>query len=350
MKKFLRFALIALSGFIVIFLGMTVYLFLTLPGEKLTNFSPNSNPSRDIFIDEADYQNFILFRESFGGITGGVFATYQEQFKKRVASFHVDQGKPFIGESFFWNGTGKAKEFAVSCLLDYVQVPCQPGDQAARITILEHNQELRLPVQISLEDGRHDLSFLIVADPFEDMQINQPDRADTNAILNTYNIFTNNSIQKPRYPVLQTTLQYKLPWVSPFIVSEQNQDLMNANGSMEVWLDGKGGPGEMLEFYLHFGLERIDLIPNHEMVVMAFLDYEQIPIYVEDNPFLPLVVKHSPLLWESQRAQIKLPEEPGNYILFFYAQPNPFFRNEVRGFTRSNAFGEKSQRILIQVE
>jgi hypothetical protein len=212
----------------------------------------------------------------------------------------IKKGKPFIGESFFWNGTGNAKEFAVSCLLDYVQVPCQPGDQAARITILEHNQELRLPVQISLEDGRHDLSFLIVADPFEDMQTNQPDRADTNAILNTYNIFTNNSIQKPRYPVLQTTLQYKLPWVSPFIVSEQNQDLMNANGSMEVWLDGKGGPGEMLEFYLHFGLEGIDLIPNHEMVVMAFLDYEQIPIYVEGEPYLLLVVKHSPFLWESQ--------------------------------------------------
>jgi len=83
-----------------------------------------------------------------------------------------------------------------------------------------------------------------------------------------------------------------------FYISE-SADLVEENGGILIWLTARAEPGEMIDFYIHLNHD-IGLFPDDRpMVAMAFIDYEQVPIYIDDEAHLPLYVQRKKETWQS---------------------------------------------------
>ena len=118
-------------------------------------------------------------------------------------------------------------------------------------------------------------------------------------------------------------------------------------GAGLIWTETRA-PAGMLDFYLHVGREE-----EHRYGVVAFVDFEQVPIHHGGEVHTPLYV-HSPAgEWRSMPVSIPVPAEPGEYELRIVMVGEPHARLDVLTLAEQDAlspYPHSSARVLLRVE
>lgn len=282
----------------------------------------------------------------------GLDATYDVQFPGLYETYHIDEGQSFIGQVYIFNGDNQTHDIAVICLLNHVQTPCTPASSVVRQYVIAPMTEFNPPVEIPpLPPGRHDFDVLVVRDPYVDIMENDLDsRSRTLAPAATRNLYVGD-LSSPPDDDIETVFPPPKPglknYSSMFWVGEL-PELLNANGHIPIWLSSTVSPDEILNFYIHFnGLDE----PEGKIIaVTAFINYEQVPLYYEGEPYTPLFVKRETKTWQPTEVQVRVPHEPGIYELLIFARAHAFESIEIGRLQPLVIFSEVSQRIRLEVK
>jgi hypothetical protein len=143
---------------------------------------------------------------------------------------------------------------------------------------------------------------------------------------------------------------------STFYISE-SAELVEKNGGILIWLTTHARQGEMIDFYIHFTYDEIQFPDDRPMAAMAFINYEQVPIYVDGKAHLPLYVQRKKGTWQSIAVQVRAPDQPGIYefviVVHDYAYPRlgkAFTTRDLDEYTYTNDTAtEMSQLIRLEV-
>lgn len=310
---------------------------------------PDVNP-RDIYVDQNSLELIRnLGKQHSGGISASIKATYDEQFAESYSSFHVESEMPFLGQGWVWNADASPHNFAILCLLDYYQIPCAPSTNLVTIKTLTANQEHFFPIEMPLlEYGLHDLGLILIRDPYLGIQMTDlSERSETLSVFANHNVYVENSVEIPQIETFFPEPRDGLTDYSSLFYVSKNPDLLERNGLIEVWLLESSYPGEMVDLYFHFN-DTEDL--NADMiVVMAFINYEQVPILYENQPYFPFYIERTPVTWQTLPVQIRAPEQPGVYEIWFMGVSYPFHPLEINGESVGKFYAEDSQRIRLEV-
>lgn len=295
--------------------GMTIFFSAcmgnTLPAPVAT--VPSSIPPQTIYapiqpqmiVNDAMTTNYTWSR---------VNASYNEQLNGLYSSFYIPLEKSFIGQLEIGNMLATAHQYAIICLVDYQQMPCNPQLQPVQIESMKANSTAKISLQLPIHTaGMHDLEIVITSDPYQ--QVSQAELHTLTDVMNMptmANIYVGDTANSPLIHTVNPQPQPTLTAIgNPEFIANQVAGLADLKG-IPVWLQEETHVGEEFDFYLHFhnqqGWQRTN-------AVMAFVNYIQSPIYVNGATHLPLYVARQPGTWQSIHATIQAPTEPGEYDL-----------------------------------
>lgn len=232
--------------------------------------------------------------------------------------------------------------FALSCLLDHVQIPCQPDAPTPEWLGIAANGQQAATLQVgNLAPGVHDFDVLLVrevsADPAEDsLEREMP--------LFLYHPTTLIVDGDNHVPIVTTITGEPTHFGGngfQFYATPGEQLYIPDTTLIPLWLEAEGNVGEILDVYLHFagaGLSDRDAI-----AVMAFLNDGQVPLYQGSDPYLPLYVKQRMGRWQTILTQLRLPDEPGVYDFYILVRADAF------ALQQNFMATETSSRIRVQV-
>jgi len=320
---------------------------------------PSNVSAKDIYIDYETLETIRSIGEQHpGGVSAGFYATYDERFSDTFDAFHVANGEPFVGQARIWNADPNPHDFAALCLLNYVQVPCTPESPTPHFQHFAANEEVFLPIELpELEDGRQDFEMLIVRDPYRD--IDEPDlqhRSETFSISPNCLLYVGESTQPPHIEQIFPTPKPILRGHDVMFFISELAEPLEEHGGILIWLSTSARPGEMIDFYIHFNGEETPFPDGRSMVAMAFIDYEQSPLYVNGKPHLPLYVRRKKGTWQPTAVQIRAPDQPGIYEFLVtvrdYAYPHltKIFTTRTGEQYVNDASTESSQLIRLEVK
>ncbi|MGH2544460.1 MAG: hypothetical protein ACRDIB_16840 [Ardenticatenaceae bacterium] len=242
-------------------------------------------------------------------------------------TFYVEEDMPLLGQLWVVNSSDEAHDIVIMCLVDYVQTPCQPDGGGFSIRKFAPYEEFFMPVEIrDLDPGVHEFAFLIVRDPYHDINADQSrptGRSSPSEVLPFYTIYVGNQSHLPVIsPIVPEMVRARLDrFGGNKIFVNKLPDLVEPprNGA-PAWLMEEAAPGEKIQSYLHF-TEDTDPNPNSKnIVVMAFVDYVQVPLYADDQLHMPLYVKRQPDTFQTLPIAMQAPAKPGIYELIIVAQ------------------------------
>jgi len=315
---------------------------------------PPDVDAKDIYIDYGTLETIRSIAEQHpGGVSAGFDATYDERFSNSFTAFHVASGEPFIGQAWIWNADPNPHDFAALCLLNYVQVPCTPESPSVHFQHFAANEEVSLPIELpELEDGIQDFEVLIVRDPYRD--IDEPDlqhRSETFSISPNCLLYVGESTQPPDIERIFPDPKPALEGHGVMFFVSELADPLEQDGGILIWLSTSAEASEMIDFYIHLSGED-DLDPDDKtMAAMAFVDYEQVPLYVNGEPHLPLYMRRKTKTWQPVAVQIRAPDQPGVYELLVtvhdYAHSG---LTKVGDQYVSDASTESSQLVRLEVK
>jgi len=304
---------------------------------------PSGVNSQDILVD---HETMARTRRIFGthpnATSAAVFATYEEQLAARCCDFSVVEDRPFTGRVWIWNADLVTHNLAFLCLVDYVQVPCTPDAALVQFREFAAEEEILSPIEIhDLGEGLHDFGMLIIHEPYKN--ITAPDlkgRSKTGWVMPLSALFVGDSINTPvPHSVSPEPGPLLEGFGSLFYVSQQ-AELVEPHGGILIWLSESGDASEMIDFYLHFN-DQDDLRAGRRMMaVMAFLNYQQVPLYASGQEYLPLYVQREPGTWQPIAVQIQAPSQPGVYEMIVV----------VRDYAHSRLTGEEHYFGLASTE
>lgn len=294
---------------------------------------PADAGAEDIYVNPQGLEKLRSIAEQHpGGMSTSLKASYGERFSNSFDALHVASGEPFIGQGYIWNADSNAHDFVALCMIDYVQVPCTPESPVVQLRQLSGGEEVFWHVEIpELSNGLHDFAILVVKEPYKNIKAQDVEtlqtRSRTSNLSPNYVLFVGESGQQPHVESVFPTPKpdsFLKGHQSMFYIS-QSAELVEENGGIFIWLTARAKPGEMIDFYIHF-TGRIPPFPDGRPVVaMAFIDYEQVPIYVDGEAHLPLYVRRMKETWQPVAVQVRAPDQPGVYefvvVAHDYAYP-----------------------------
>jgi hypothetical protein len=132
-------------------------------------------------------------------------------------------------------------------------------------------------------------------------------------------------------------------------VASDLENPQGPQGGWFIWTGTRAKAGELFDLFLHF-----DSTQDRKYALVAFVDFRQVPIYVDGESRLPLYVQTRASTWHPMPVQIRAPGQPGRYELRFLAIVEPFTRLDLlSGGERSSLMDYpflSSSRILLEVE
>jgi hypothetical protein len=304
----------------------------------------------EVYVDTDGLQTARRMMQRLpNGTAASIRGTYAEQVANdSSSSFRVEAGHPFIGQFWLLNAyQGVAHDFAITCLIDYVQTPCAVDQPFVQIESLAPMAELLLPLEIPVQgEGLHDLSVLFAIDPF-------PDRDDPEA----YDRFRNiddvrinlyvNGIAAAPIPIVEVPPGQLDAFNGGFVASPLAQPIDETSKRITWWTRTTVPAGELFDFYIHLNNQGIRAFDD---AMMAFIDYEQVPIYRQGQPQIPFYVRSRNGVWQPVAVQVRAPTEPGIYEFMVVGMTEPFSRLEINGEYVGTQSVHSSVRIRLEVQ
>ncbi len=332
--------------------------------EKMTFPASTATPPPGVTLEqivpdtETKEWAYLAIQENPGGTLIGMDAAYKGTYPPPIYSmFYVALQDDFVGQAYILNGDLQPREFVFVCLLDHRQIPCESGAKTPEQVTLEAATEHIIPVHLApLAQGVHDFDIMVVRDPYEG--IFADDLEPRTFIAGNFlaaNILAGGSLEFPRIsPVVIPASPSKLTeeGTMAFAVTA-NSWLYDKESyptpTIPAWLDIEGNRGERIKFYIHF--DGNELRGNKTRVIMAFLNYEQVPLYYEDTPYMPLYIERIRKTTQSVPVQLQLPDEPGVYELVVAVRSHAF---ELQEHENGESFNlsdiESSSLVRIRVK
>ena len=327
---------------------------IAVPATRRGNATiPPGVDSRDILVD---YEAIARIHSTFGtasnAISTGIFATYEEQLATRCCDFSIASGRPFTGQIWIRNEDLVAHDMAFLCLMDYVQIPCTPNAADVQLREFAAEEEILSPIEIpDLGKGLHDFAVLVIHEPYQDIDApDLGDRSETGRAMLLSALFVGDSTKAPEVdPVFPEPGPLLEGYGSLFFISKR-AELVEPHGGILIWLSESSNSGEMIDFYLHFNDQDDPRTRRRMMAVMAFLNYEQVPIYINGQEHLPLYVQREPDTWQPLAVQIQAPSQPGVYEMLVVVRDYAHSRLTDEEHYFGPASTEHSQLIKLEVK
>lgn len=257
----------------------------------------------------------------------------------------VADKKAFEAVAVAGNYGVKDHEFALVCLVDYTQSPCQPGSGEKTLRFhLDASQETRLGVNLALDAGTHDVVFLTFYDP-GDHSTEQAFRQDSRFLFSFHRVqvIVGGVKTRPSPPVAQSfsTAAGMQAGAGIFTISRDKfTDPLQA-----PWHSETSAAGAPLNFFaVYSNPEEV----TRTVALMAFLDFEQVPWDATQTTFFAELNGGARA---DVPAQIAVPNVPGEHELVVVAVDNPFLdlAGQVEGSEPRSFFADSSDRVLITV-
>ncbi len=305
-----------------------------------------------LYVDqEAERQGIELMAANPGGLGLGFHGTYGEIVPSFYTTFRVHKGSPFIGEFRLRSGKLEEHSYVLLCLFDYVQIPCSPqADPFRFVQGVGQGDVVPVPLQVPIDDeGLHDLIVLYQEDPYLVGPVGSslPDRT----LQDLYEMRANVSVEGQ---VTSPTLSYVEPSGQPgqgsipygCVPTDELENAVDERGGWIIWTETSAQAGEFVDFFLHF-----DNPQDHNYAVVAFVDFQQVPIYFDEVPHLPLYVQTRASTWHTLPVRIRAPEQPGRYEFRLIALAEPYaWLDSLPDGKALTDFPKSSPRILLEVE
>lgn len=304
---------------------------------------------------QREQQSKAILTASPGGLSIGMRGTYEEMVPDSYTAYRIRPGFPFMGEYYLRSGKLEPHSYVFLCLLDYVQTPCDPD--AALFQFVENiamGDVIRIPLQLFMDrEGIHDVVVLHQADPylpgpigyvgFEDRTLRDMDEFRAN-------VFANDATTAPVVHYMEPTSNR--PGNRSITYAFKETDPKGWQGSPDtswpLWTEATAKAGELFNADLHFDGDR-----DRRYAIVAFIGFQQVPIYVQGEPHLPLFVQTQEATWQTMPIQLRAPELPGSYELRLVALGEPFTPLDAlppEKHPNSLPNPRSSTRILLRVE
>jgi hypothetical protein len=308
----------------------------------------------DLYVNEETERKMAELRASKpGGITLGIRSTYEEMVPDSYTTFRVKQGQPFLGEFFLRSAKQEKHSYIFLCLLDHIQIPCSPGEKLFQfVEEVTDGDTIEIPIQIPIQDeGLHDLIVVYQEDPYLAGPVGSGSFQDrTLRDLNQMraSISVNGLATVPYLDYEEPPGQSGYGSIPRGFVASGLKDPRGPQGGWIIWTEDTAEAGELFDFFLHF-----DSAQDRKYALVAFIDFQQVPIYVNGGPRLPLYIQTHASTWHPMPVQIRAPRQPGRYELRLLAIGEPFTRLDLlSGGERANLtdYPQSSPRILLEVK
>lgn len=256
-----------------------------------------------------------------------LIGTWSEQASDDNTLYVIDEGTPFIGQFMLGSFEPKPRAYSISCLVDFVQLPCTPGAVSAQTITLSERELVRIPVEINgLEQGLHDLTILIDRDLANDRENPQAESRWRDIVMA---LRASIAVNGETAPISREFQRLPLPLYSTGsdgIALSLNRIAWNKVGvpQQNPLLSAKRG--ETTKFFLYLSNNQPIRV---DFAVSAFIDSVQIPINYHHKSYQPWYVSAKARAQYVLPVDIVAPSEAGHYELVFYAQPFPQARMDI---------------------
>jgi len=266
-------------------------------------------------IKRDDEGQLALSLQAAGNSPGGfigINGTWGEQFGTGSNLFIVSKQPGFEGElAMGIFNFPQPLSFIASCLLDFVQVPCDPKAPAVQSLTLKSEQAQHMPIRLNgLQRGLHDLVVVIWDELKSDSYDSYNDQRFTEyvrAFRTSLTVEGDTTPQAIEYQPLP--IPYHVFGLEGFVLTDQKHP-WDTYGGFPPFTYLRVQPGEEFELYLHlFNLQKVRV----EYALAAFIDYEQVPIGYNGNKYLPLYFSTKAEAWYPLPIKIKAPLVPGHH-------------------------------------
>lgn len=256
-------------------------------------------------------------------------------------TYHIEPNTSFVGR-FMLDNQRPATDFVLTCLLDYQQVPCQWGENQIEailfdITLEAAEQRHIQVISPPMHEGAHDFSVLAIENAFSDN------------LDNSYRISTDyNYLYGMRVVVIAgESMTFPAVDESHLLPGEQATASVAFDGlivnrltdrtQLKAWPVEEVAPGESLSYSIHFA-NRSQPYAERRFAVMAFLNYEQIPVTDEMlTAFLDMEMGTELTL----PAEVTLPDQSGVHELMIVSTDDPYHMLE------TPPFGDDRELVFI---
>ena len=327
-----------------------------LPPEVIPSSTlPPGVEAGDLYVNEETERKMAeLMASKPGGTTVGIRSTYEQMIPDSYTTFWVKQGQPFLGEFFLRSAKQEKHSYIFLCLLDHIQIPCSPGEKLFQfVEEVTDGDTIEIPLQIPIQDrGLHDLTVVYQEDPYLAGPVGSgsfQDRTlrDLNQMRASISVGGLATVPELTYEEPSGQPGYKS--IACGFTPSDLENPRGPQGGWIIWTGTTAKAGELFDLFLHF-----DSTQDRKYALAAFVDFRQVPIYVDGEPRLPLYVQTQASTWHPMPVQIRAPRQPGRYELRLLAIGEPFTRLDLlSGGERSNLMDYpplSSPRILLEVE
>jgi hypothetical protein len=287
------------------------------------------------------------------GLSFGIHGTYAEQVPGTYDAFRVEENTPFIGQFWLWNARLEAHEFALTCLVDHVQVPCTPDKPLVQSVTLQTDEEILLPLEIpGLVRGLHDFSVTFWQDPYAD---HKDPEADSRVFASkTYRARVSILVDgdtTPPAPDYENLLGQPAHNSTDFTISQEFDPRIEGD-SFPIVTFVSASADELFDLYIHINNRESSEIAY---AITALIDYRQIPLYRDGESHTPYYIHVPASTWQPVDVQVRAPDEPGLYEFIVVGTLFPFARLDVEteGYYGIDALlnnASSSARILLEVK
>lgn len=322
----------------------TVSQTATIPTRVDTPTMPT--PGATVILSSTAEQDLVTLRAAARDAQGGfLFYLDAPGRTQNPQVLQVARGQPFDAVVLAGNYGVREHDFALLCIVDYIQMPCR-RDASARTSQfhLTPGEETRLRLNLPLEPGAHDLLFLTFFDP-ANHSTEQVSRQDSRFSFSFYRaqVVAAGADTRPTPGAMERfSVKSDLQAGAGFftILPDKFKDPAQA-----PWHAAQSAAGAPLNFYAAYS--------NPEQVsgtvaLLAFVDFEQVPW---DASHLTYLAALDAGARADVPAVVTAPQAQGAHELVVVAVDNPFLdlAGQVGADEPRSFFANSSDRVLISV-
>ncbi len=296
----------------------------------------------------------ILSKETVADYPGGfigIAGTWAEQSQADGALYVTASGEPFVGafEMGVFNFP-QPLQLIVSCLLDFVQVPCEPGAQVAQKVLLESDHLLSVPIRLAnMSDGLHDLVVVVWQD-LAGASAEDPARIISYQKAVRVTIAAGGSTQTQPLDDQPLPIPFHVFGLDGLAVT-MVKDPWDSYGGLPPFAYIRARPGQALELYLHLFNQQSFRV---DYAISAFMDYEQVALIYNGHAHSPLYFSTKADAWYPIRVVVRAPSSPGLHEFVILGEHFPQARMDLEPTlyreTRTLSLDVwSSARILLEV-
>jgi hypothetical protein len=317
------------------------------PVEVGKNTTPAPTPSATLSLSANAEQELVTIRNAARAAQGGfLFYLDAPGRTSNPQVLQVSRDQPFEGVVLAGNYGVKEHEFALLCIVDYVQTPCHSDAQEPGFRFRLGSQvETRQQVSIPLDPGAHDLLFLTFYDP-SNHSSEQVFRQESRFLFSFYRvqIMVGGNAAPPSPNIAQKfSTQANLQSGAAFFTIRRDKFV---DPSQTPWHQEQVAPDAPLDFITSYSNpEQV----TRTVALMAFMDFEQVPW---DSTHTTFFAELDAGARADIQALVSAPTITGDHELMVVAVDNPFLdlaaQVDAAPPPRS-FFANSSDRVLINV-